>query len=176
MFEPCHNILSNVRADIRKYVVSWLKRSHESDRPVPGPTCTRPIPDDRSGPIRLKNMLKISDSSWRTKTTSITNISLDKKQISRFLYVTMWNLKRRFCLDDTETQSIIWAYCSFWLFSKTKKMADETGKLMHQAFGASTQNLKCENQPHANPTSAGAMNPLSQMTTPFHDMNQFGMK
>ena len=27
MFEPFHNILSNVRADIRKYVVSWLKHS-----------------------------------------------------------------------------------------------------------------------------------------------------
>ena len=26
MFELRHNILSNVRADIRKYVVSWLKR------------------------------------------------------------------------------------------------------------------------------------------------------
>ena len=37
MFEPRHNILSNVRGDIRKYVVSWLKHSHESNRPVPGP-------------------------------------------------------------------------------------------------------------------------------------------
>ena len=34
MFEPRHNILSNVRADIRKYVVSWLKHSRGSNRPV----------------------------------------------------------------------------------------------------------------------------------------------
>ena len=27
MFEPRHIILSNVRADIRNYVVSWLKHS-----------------------------------------------------------------------------------------------------------------------------------------------------
>ena len=32
-----HNILSNVRSDIRKYVVSWLKHSGESTKPVPGP-------------------------------------------------------------------------------------------------------------------------------------------
>ena len=38
MFEPRHNILSDVRADIRKYVVSWLKHSRESNRSVPGPT------------------------------------------------------------------------------------------------------------------------------------------
>ena len=37
MFEPRHNILSNVRTDIRKYVVSWLKHSRESNRPLPGP-------------------------------------------------------------------------------------------------------------------------------------------
>ena len=37
MFEPHHNLLSNVRVDIRKYVVSWLKHSRGSIRPVPGP-------------------------------------------------------------------------------------------------------------------------------------------
>ena len=37
MFEPRHNILSNVRADIGKYVVLWLKHSRESNRAVPGP-------------------------------------------------------------------------------------------------------------------------------------------
>ena len=37
MFEPRHNILSNVPADIRQYVVSWLKHSRESNRPVLGP-------------------------------------------------------------------------------------------------------------------------------------------
>ena len=31
MFEPRHNILSNVRADVRHYVVSWLKHSRESN-------------------------------------------------------------------------------------------------------------------------------------------------
>ena len=36
MFELRHNILSNVRADIGKYVVTWLKRSLESDRTLPG--------------------------------------------------------------------------------------------------------------------------------------------
>ena len=36
MFEPRHNIRSNVRADIPKYV-SWLKHSRESNRPAPGP-------------------------------------------------------------------------------------------------------------------------------------------
>ena len=40
VFEPRHNILSNVRADIRKLVVSWLKHSRESDRAVPGPITT----------------------------------------------------------------------------------------------------------------------------------------
>ena len=38
MFEPRHNILSNVRADIRKYVASWLEHPRESNRPVLGPT------------------------------------------------------------------------------------------------------------------------------------------
>ena len=38
-FEPSHDILSNVRADIRKYVVSWLKPLRESNRPVAGSTC-----------------------------------------------------------------------------------------------------------------------------------------
>ena len=37
MFEPRHNILSNVRADIRKYIVSWLKHSRERNRLLPGP-------------------------------------------------------------------------------------------------------------------------------------------
>ena len=37
MFEPRHNIVSNVRADIRKYAVSWFEHSRESNRPVPGP-------------------------------------------------------------------------------------------------------------------------------------------
>ena len=37
MFEPRHNILSKVHAVIRKYVVSWFKRSRESNGPVPGP-------------------------------------------------------------------------------------------------------------------------------------------
>ena len=37
MFEPRHNIVSNVRADIRNYVVSWLKHSRESKSPVLGP-------------------------------------------------------------------------------------------------------------------------------------------
>ena len=37
MFEPRHNILSNVRTDIGKNVVSWLEHSRESNRPVPGP-------------------------------------------------------------------------------------------------------------------------------------------
>ena len=41
MFQPRHSILSNVRAGIRKYVVSWLKHSRESDRPVPGPIYVR---------------------------------------------------------------------------------------------------------------------------------------
>ena len=41
MFEPCHNILSNVRANIRNYVVSSLKHSRESNRPVAGPTDSR---------------------------------------------------------------------------------------------------------------------------------------
>ena len=35
MFEPRHNILSNVRADNRKYVVTWLKHSRESNRRYP---------------------------------------------------------------------------------------------------------------------------------------------
>ena len=37
MFEPRHNMLSNVLADIRKYVVSWLKHLRKSNRPVLGP-------------------------------------------------------------------------------------------------------------------------------------------
>ena len=37
MFEPRHNILSNVRADIRMYVVSWLEHLRKSITPVPGP-------------------------------------------------------------------------------------------------------------------------------------------
>ena len=38
MLEPRHNILSNFLADIRKYVVTWLKHLRESIRPVAGPT------------------------------------------------------------------------------------------------------------------------------------------
>ena len=37
LFEQRHNILSNVRADIRKYVVSWLKHWRERNRPLPAP-------------------------------------------------------------------------------------------------------------------------------------------
>ena len=37
MFEPRHNIFSNVRTTVRKYVVSWFEHSRESNRPVPGP-------------------------------------------------------------------------------------------------------------------------------------------
>ena len=33
MFEPRHNILSNVRTNFRKYAVSWLEHLRESDRP-----------------------------------------------------------------------------------------------------------------------------------------------
>ena len=36
MFEPRQNILADVRVDIRKYVVSWLKHSCEINRPVHG--------------------------------------------------------------------------------------------------------------------------------------------
>ena len=32
-----HTVLRNVRAHIRKYVVSWLKHSRESNRPLLGP-------------------------------------------------------------------------------------------------------------------------------------------
>ena len=31
------NILSNVRTNVRKYAVTWLKHSRESNRPLPGP-------------------------------------------------------------------------------------------------------------------------------------------
>ena len=37
MFEPRHNIHSNVRKNVGKYVVTWLEYSRESNRPVPGP-------------------------------------------------------------------------------------------------------------------------------------------
>ena len=37
MFEPRHNILSNVRTNVRKYVMTWLERLRESNRPLPGP-------------------------------------------------------------------------------------------------------------------------------------------
>ena len=40
MFEPRHvprNVRATFRADIRKYVVTWLKHSRESNRPIPGP-------------------------------------------------------------------------------------------------------------------------------------------
>ena len=36
MFEPRHNILLNVRANVRKYVVTWLEHSPESNRSAPG--------------------------------------------------------------------------------------------------------------------------------------------
>ena len=39
---PRHNIFSNVRADIRQYVVSWRKRSREKNRPLPGPMVIAP--------------------------------------------------------------------------------------------------------------------------------------
>ena len=35
MFEPRHNILSNVRTNVGKYVVMWLKHSRESNRRYP---------------------------------------------------------------------------------------------------------------------------------------------
>ena len=47
MFEPRHNILSNVRANVRKYVATWFEHSPESNRPVPGPILadyTRSVP------------------------------------------------------------------------------------------------------------------------------------
>ena len=37
MFEPRHNKLSDVRTNVRTYVVTWFEHSRESDRPVPGP-------------------------------------------------------------------------------------------------------------------------------------------
>ena len=37
MFEPRHNILSNVRTNVRKYDVTWLEHSRECNRPVVGP-------------------------------------------------------------------------------------------------------------------------------------------
>ena len=37
MFEPRHNILSNVRTNVRRYVVTWLEHSRECNRPVHGP-------------------------------------------------------------------------------------------------------------------------------------------
>ena len=37
MFEPRHNILSNVRTNVQKYVVTSLEYSRENKRPVPGP-------------------------------------------------------------------------------------------------------------------------------------------
>ena len=37
MFEPRHNILSNNRPNVRKYVVTWLEHSRECNRAVPGP-------------------------------------------------------------------------------------------------------------------------------------------
>ena len=43
--EPRHNILSNVHADIRKYVLWWLEHSRESNGPVPGPIA----PENTSG-------------------------------------------------------------------------------------------------------------------------------
>ena len=36
-FEPRHNLHSDVRTNVRKYVVTWLEHSCESNRPVPGP-------------------------------------------------------------------------------------------------------------------------------------------
>ena len=48
MFEPRHNILSNVRVDIRMYVVSWLKYLRESTRPVFGPIRWNPLKMDLS--------------------------------------------------------------------------------------------------------------------------------
>ena len=32
MFEPRHNILSNVRTNVRKYIVTWFEHSRESNR------------------------------------------------------------------------------------------------------------------------------------------------
>ena len=49
MFEPRHNILSNARADIGKYVVSWLKHSRETDTPAPGPIIIARKPAERQG-------------------------------------------------------------------------------------------------------------------------------
>ena len=35
MFEPRHNILSNIRTNVRKYVVTWLEHSRESNKLYP---------------------------------------------------------------------------------------------------------------------------------------------
>ena len=34
MFEPRYNILLNVRTNVRKYVVTWIEHSRESNRPA----------------------------------------------------------------------------------------------------------------------------------------------
>ena len=36
-FKPRHNLLSNVRTNVRKYAVTWLEHSRESNMPEPGP-------------------------------------------------------------------------------------------------------------------------------------------
>ena len=35
MFEPRHNVLSNIRTNVRKYVVTWLEHSREINRRYP---------------------------------------------------------------------------------------------------------------------------------------------
>ena len=37
LFKPRRNILSYVRANVRKYIVTWLEHPRESNRPVLGP-------------------------------------------------------------------------------------------------------------------------------------------
>ena len=57
MFEPRHNILSNVRADIRKYVVSWLKLLRASNGPVPGPMGQSRHLEDQAGLCLWETMM-----------------------------------------------------------------------------------------------------------------------
>ena len=84
MSKPRHNILSNVRADIRKYVVAWLKHSRECNRPVAGPICDRAIFDrEQNENVSETLHTKVSDAT-------IKQVSLIRESQASF----NWTWKR----------------------------------------------------------------------------------
>ena len=102
MFEPRHNILSNVRADIRTYVVSWLKHSRESNRPVPGPIDGKKLM--RQEEKQTRKLTADHDLHARTIEENLLDIALvnvtEENFATRMVERKTWNMRKRIGINN----------------------------------------------------------------------------